>query len=58
MIQAAFIFLCLTGAIALAITTVRSWSGDKVWSTTKTIGFSAVCAILALFILSFIVILF
>lgn len=58
MIRALLIFVALTGAIMMTITAVRHMSGKELWSTAKTLGFSAGCALLAMIILVGLVILF
>jgi hypothetical protein len=58
MIRALLIFFGLTGAIMLTITAIRQMTGKELWSTTKTLAFSAGCSLLAMIILVGIVILF
>ena len=58
MIRALLIFVALTGAIMMTITAVRHMSGKELWSTAKTLGFSAGCSLLAMIVLVGIVILF
>lgn len=58
MIRALLMFFALTGAIMMTITAVRHMTGKELWSTVKTLGFSAGCALLAMIILVGIVVLF
>jgi hypothetical protein len=58
MIRALLIFVALTGAIMMTVTAVRHMNGKELWSTAKTLGFSAGCALLSMIILVGLVILF
>lgn len=58
MIRAILIFLALTGAIMVSITTVRHMTGEQLWSATKTFFVSAISALIALIIMVGIVIIF
>ncbi len=58
MIKGILIYLALTGAIMVGITTMRHMTGQEIWSMSKTLLFSLVCAFLALFVLVGIVVLF
>lgn len=58
MIRALIVFFGLTGSIMLAITIMQHMSGEELWSSAKTLGFSVVCALLAMIILVGLVILF
>lgn len=58
MIKMIIAFAVLTTAIAIGITTWRDMKGKERWMAVKTYGFGAICAALAIAVLSVIVILF
>lgn len=58
MIAGFFILVALAVAIAVGIIVWRDMKTEDRWSTVKAVGFTVVCCLLALVVLSFIVILF
>jgi hypothetical protein len=45
-------------AFAIGIDLFRKMKGDKIWDLIKTLGYSAMCAVLALIVLALIVAIF
>lgn len=58
MLKVIAIFVLLTISFGLSITSVRHMTGQEIWSVAKTLGFSLICALLTLVVMSVIVILF
>lgn len=58
MLRMFVIFLALTGAIGLGITLFRKLNGLEKWQLTKVFGFSILCSMLALGVLTLFVLLF
>lgn len=58
MIAGFFILVALATAIAVGSIVWRDMKTEDRWSAVKTVGFTVVCCLLALVVLSFIVILF
>ena len=58
MIRVVGFFLILWGCVTLSIIQVRQMTGKELWSATKVLTFSLVCAIITFVILSLIVFLF
>ena len=58
MIKMISVFVIFTMAFAIGIDLFRKMKGSEIWHFTKTLGYSAACAVLAIFVLSLIVAIF
>jgi hypothetical protein len=58
MIVAFFLLVAIATSIGIGIIVWRDMKTEDKWSTVKTAGFTMVCCLLAMIVLSFMVILF
>lgn len=55
MIKILFVFVIFTMAFAIGIDMIRKMKGSQIWHFTKTLGYSTMCAVLAMVVLRLIV---
>ena len=58
MIKIVSVFIIFTMAFAIGIDLIRKMNGGKIWNLTKTLGYSILCAALAMIVLSALVVIF
>ncbi len=58
MVRGIIIFILLWACVAGTITAVRTLTGKEKWELTKLVGYSMMCALVAIVILSGIVVVF
>ena len=55
MIKILSVFVIFTIAFAIGIDMIRKMKGSQIWNFTKTLGYSILCAVLAMVVLRLIV---